>query len=598
MKIILLTGALALISCSAHRTGGSVKEDSGVSLDGDAGSSSGADLSMSLSGGDDLLMSSPDLFGVEGGIGAYSDLSIDRDASGCAPGQTGTGCANAVAPNAGCSPNQTDPEICGNGLDDNCDGRIDEGCPCTPGAVQPCFQGPPGKRNIGGCTDGTQTCIGSAEFGSWDVCVGSIGPSPERCDGLDNDCNGCVDDELCCNGGVLCPGPNDPRIAPVAPFATKSYTGSDFFNGNGVTWTWTVVGGPCDKLFASPGFTPASTPPAQSFKLMNANTANPSIYFSLSGDYTVTMTVVDDKGQTYTCTWVQHVVGPGVRFELCWDHQGTTAQGGADLDLHIHKSGSTGVWFGTTADHGACRADGSCSNRNSLCNTTINRCIQVLTIDADDCHYNNCTALTYQTPSVPVPAPAWYPNSTPATNCQGNAKYGATWMALGYCGNPRLDLDNILTPGMPENSNIDDPQNGDSFRAMVHYYGRGINFPCSQNCASLGLTCNTTSMLCADSDGNTDFSDPSFVTLTEHPIVNVYCGGALKATYGQAPDQIQGFNWGSTFGTGQIWRVADVAAQVDNTGKTTDCTVTPIHPPGMMAGYYVITDKTNTDMSY
>jgi len=34
--------------------------------------------------------------------------------------------------------------------------------------------------------------IGS-EFGTWGPCVGGVAPSVEVCDGLDNDCNGCVE---------------------------------------------------------------------------------------------------------------------------------------------------------------------------------------------------------------------------------------------------------------------------------------------------------------------------------------------------------------------------------------------------------------------
>jgi hypothetical protein len=69
--------------------------------------------------------------------------------------------------------------------------------------------------------------------------------------------------------------------------------------------------------------------------------------------------------------------------------------------------------------------------------------------------------------------------------------------------------------------------------------------------------------------------------------VNIYCGGHIKATYGQAPDQVQGFDVGNDWAMGDMWRVADVTAVVDGMGMTTDCVVTAIHPFGQTSGYRV-----------
>ena len=87
-------------------------------------------------------------------------------------GGTWGGCAGAVGPTS---------ESC-NARDDDCDGRSDEGLSRTCGS------------DVGECRTGTETCTA----GMWTSCAGSIGPTPERCDALDNDCDGAADDEDVC----------------------------------------------------------------------------------------------------------------------------------------------------------------------------------------------------------------------------------------------------------------------------------------------------------------------------------------------------------------------------------------------------------------
>lgn len=61
-------------------------------------------------------------------------------------------------------------------------GPADSGC--IDGTLRDCGE------EAGACEAGTETCVG----GTWSVCEGAIGPATETCNGLDDDCDGTVDD--------------------------------------------------------------------------------------------------------------------------------------------------------------------------------------------------------------------------------------------------------------------------------------------------------------------------------------------------------------------------------------------------------------------
>ena len=77
-------------------------------------------------------------------------------------------------------------EVC-DGFDNNCDGETDEGCDCLPGEIRACGDG------RGECPQGSQRCDNN---GQWGFCDGEGLPHPERCDFLDNDCDGEIDEDL------------------------------------------------------------------------------------------------------------------------------------------------------------------------------------------------------------------------------------------------------------------------------------------------------------------------------------------------------------------------------------------------------------------
>jgi Putative metal-binding motif len=127
-----------------------------------------------------------------------------------------------------CTPGPPDPtELCDgddDGIDDNCNGEIDEGCPCVKGTVDLCYSGSPETRNVGACKDGTQTCT---DTNQWGPCTNDVLPSLELCNGIDDDCNGLVDDgfgETTCGEGACqtsvpkcVPGGPPPMCVPKDP---------------------------------------------------------------------------------------------------------------------------------------------------------------------------------------------------------------------------------------------------------------------------------------------------------------------------------------------------------------------------------------------
>ena len=487
--LALLTLCASVAACGSRPSTGGEEDPCAPSRSGEVPCAAGSTVAIDASFGEPEVIEEPD-------VGPELDVVEDVVLECPFDEPVVEGCLGALASEAG---------LC-NGLDDDCDGVIDEGCACTLGEVQPCFDGPPGRAATGVCTRGSQRCETNEEGQpAWGACLNSVTPREEVCDDADNDCDGCVDELLDCQIVGSCPEPGDPRIRPARPFAPYALDASEFWPGPADRYRWTVEGGPCDRL----GATEAS------FDLLGANSAEATFEPKLSGDYRVTLEVEND-GETFTCSWVVNVDGPGLRVEMCYQRSDSR-----DLDLYLMRTSTPGPWF-------------SDEFRD--------------TANPEACGWHTCQAnIRGNTGRVD-----WGYEPSPIEACEGSPQ-GDQWAELGFCANPRLDIDNNLVEGtgLPENINVDAPRDGEAFRVMVQNWS--------------GFDAN--------------------------PVVNIYCGGTLTATYGARPDLVENFAYiYERDDPGAMWRVADVEMEVDAQGVTTGCRVRALNPPGESEGFDVSFD--------
>jgi hypothetical protein len=317
------------------------------------------------------------------------------------------------------------------GYDDNCNGEVDEGCPCTQGQTHWCFAGDPMYRNTPGCFDGTEYCT---ELGMWGPCMGgvqAVGPNP------------CYE-----NDTTMC------HAIAATPYATVDLsTGLGQFGANATSGVYSVT---CPN-----GVSQCPT-------VMGASSYSPQ----QSGEYMVTYTKMVAGGSgPVSCTYPLFVGAPGLRIELSWEHHLTDM--GVDLDLHVHQPVNTGPWGISPPVEQDC---------------TWSNCV---ISDFSPPQGFDSPRWFADPPAMPPTPVNWYDAPMMANNtCYDDPRgVGQEWQQLGMgCHNPRLDADNITCdysitdpqdPDFcaPENINIDYPPTGQWIRVGVHYYNNhGLSY--------------------------------------------------------------------------------------------------------------------------
>jgi hypothetical protein len=170
-------------------------------------------------------------------VTCYSGAAGTEDVGACRGGEktcdaSGAfgACEGEVAPAA---------ETCGNALDDDCNGKIDDGCPCDPGEVVDCYSGGASTMGVGICHGGQQTCLPDGSgFGD---CFGEQTPLAEDCaTPMDESCDG---ETLDAAAGCVC-APGAIEACYSGPQGTEGVGvcqgGERTCDASGKAW------GPCD----------------------------------------------------------------------------------------------------------------------------------------------------------------------------------------------------------------------------------------------------------------------------------------------------------------------------------------------------------------
>lgn len=427
--LALVLAGLGVHACSEDGDGKGATGGTGGATGGSGGGTGGGPDASSGGGGGGAAggggnSGSAGAGGSGGAAGGGGDASVPDADAGSDSGTDAASDADAAACKIECGATEL-CDLAHAGFDDDCDGDVDEGCPCVVGTAQACFKGDPAYRGTSGCHDGVQVCSAQA---TWGLCAGGL-HGTDQC--------------------FTSPSPADCAPLTGQPFVpVKLADGSKGFGADAVpgSESWSVQCPPslaqCPQPTGLDKFQPLE-----------------------SGEYTVNYSKLGAGSQPGSCKYPLFVRGPGLRVELSWEHKAT--DDGADLDLHLHQPGDSKPWALGVAAAQDC-GWGNCSIK------------QLTSTSAMPSWFPGA-------PAVPPAPVGWWLDPVGEQNTCYYAPQGKgqAWKqnAKG-CHNPRLDLErtscksDVKDPDSlafcsPENVNIDFPPTGKWMRIGVHYHSNG-----------------------------------------------------------------------------------------------------------------------------
>jgi len=232
---------------------------------------------------------------------------------------------------------------------------------------------------------------------------------------------------------------DDPRLPLFFAGRPGTLDAVAFVVGTPTHYKWSVVERDCDAIAT-----------LARYELLNAQDAVVQFTPGRPAPYQLRLVVGDAAQRTQSCEFEVPVQGQGMRVELCWRDDTSV-----DLDLFLHSPYSRAPFLEflpTISEFGR-------------------ETVELLP-NADSCNVYNCaTHMRGGQPRVDF----GYPESSPEVCLAGPDPQ--QFLASGICPNPRSATDtNTLAPssegtrGLAEIIHLDEAQEGDTFRVMVHNF--------------------------------------------------------------------------------------------------------------------------------